>query len=42
MKIYIRRKMCVDLDEIRQAICEYWSELTAEKCATLIETLREV
>jgi hypothetical protein len=42
MKAYIRQRMCVNLAQVREAIGEYWDELTPEKCATFIGTLREV
>ena len=42
MKLYVRRRMCVSLAQVQQAIREYWHELTPEKCATFIGTLQEV
>jgi transposase len=42
MKAYVRKQLCTNIAQVKQAITEYWERLTPEKCATFISTLQEV
>ena len=42
LKRYIASKMCIDLDQIKQAIAEFSSTLTPSKCRQYIHHLKEV